>query len=164
MANKIIFGVIIALLLIISIVSSVDIIPPNPEENIDNYRETIPSTWMQWDVDGDNNVDLDDLNFLINYLFINNTPAPSPLERADFNDNGEITLGDMMFLVNHLIEIGVLIPDEDAPVITLLNPDEDDIFKTSDDYKRIKFEFKVTDKSSIDYCELKINYSLIKII
>lgn len=157
MSYKIILGVTIALLLVMSIVNSGGIIPPNPEDRADNQRESISPTWIQWDVDGDNNVDMDDLNFLINYLYINGAPAPDPVLRADFNDNGEVTLGDVMFLVNHLIEIGVIIPDKNKPVITLLNPDEDDVFKTSEDDKKIKFEFKIADESIIDYCELKIN-------
>ncbi|MFA6587510.1 MAG: dockerin type I domain-containing protein [Patescibacteria group bacterium] len=45
------------------------------------------------DVNGDNQVNLDDANFLVNYLF-KDGPAPSPLARGDVNQDGQVNIGD----------------------------------------------------------------------
>jgi len=110
--------------------------------------------YIEWDVDGDGLVGMSDLDFLVNYLFINGTPAPEPLLRADFNKNGYISLGDVMYLIDHLIKIGVLSPEENLPVIELISPENDHIFRTSDDEKNIRFQFKVSDESNIQSCSL----------
>lgn len=55
-------------------------------------------------VDGspDGQVTMGDLNYLINYLFINLEPAPFPPCAADVNGDGEITMGDLSILIDHL--------------------------------------------------------------
>jgi hypothetical protein len=60
------------------------------------------------DVNGDGEINIADVVFLVNYLFVGG-PAPSPLEVGDVNCNGEIDFSDAVFLVNYLF-IGGPIP------------------------------------------------------
>jgi hypothetical protein len=61
----------------------------------------ISKSFSRGDVNGDGEIDLADVVFLVNYLFIGG-PAPSPLEVGDANCSGEVDLADAIFLINYL--------------------------------------------------------------
>ncbi len=65
----------------------------------------IPSSFSLGDANGDEVVDLEDVIFLLNYLFKNDDP-PDPLEAGDANCNGTVELGDAIFLLNYLFRNG----------------------------------------------------------
>ena len=51
------------------------------------------------DVNGDGSIDIGDVVFLINYLFISG-PSPDPLVTGDVNCDGVINIIDLTFLVS----------------------------------------------------------------
>jgi len=60
---------------------------------------------MHGDTNGDEVIDLEDVLFLINYLYKNGSP-PIPLEAGDANCDGMVDLTDILFLVNYLYKGG----------------------------------------------------------
>jgi len=115
------------------------------------------------DINQDGKNDLDDIYFLINYLY-KEGPAPNPIELGDFDENGKTNLLDIASLIRYMIDNGFIILDDKGPIIELISPENEDTFKTSKTYKEIDFEFSVADLSEIDYCELIIDSDVEKTI
>jgi hypothetical protein len=61
------------------------------------------------DANGDGVIDISDVVYLINYLFING-PAPVPLEAGDANCNGMVDVRDVVYLLNYLFVRGAPAP------------------------------------------------------
>lgn len=59
------------------------------------------STSIRGDANRDGKINLDDVVYLINYLFING-PAPSPLWVGDANCDGMVNSTDVVYLINYL--------------------------------------------------------------
>jgi hypothetical protein len=57
------------------------------------------------DCAGDGMVDIADVIYLINYLFING-PPPNPRDVGDANSDGYINVGDIIYLLNYLFVSG----------------------------------------------------------
>jgi hypothetical protein len=57
--------------------------------------------FIQGDVNGDGVINIVDVVYLINYLFIHG-PAPQPLVAGDVNCNGVIDVVDVVYLINYL--------------------------------------------------------------
>jgi hypothetical protein len=57
------------------------------------------------DTNGDERIDLRDVVFLINYLFIGGLP-PQPLSLGDIDCSGRINIGDVVFLIKHIFRGG----------------------------------------------------------
>ena len=53
------------------------------------------------DVNKDGKVDITDVVYLINYLFISG-PAPDPIQAGDVNLDGVVNIADVVYLVNYL--------------------------------------------------------------
>jgi hypothetical protein len=51
------------------------------------------------DLNGDESIDIDDVVFLLNYLY---TSGPAPLEAGDCNCDGVVDGGDVVYLINYL--------------------------------------------------------------
>jgi hypothetical protein len=62
---------------------------------------TFEPQYVIGDANGDDVIDIADVVFIVNYLFING-PAPDPPERGDPNCDGEVDLGDVVYLVDYL--------------------------------------------------------------
>lgn len=107
------------------------------------------------DVNTDGSINLDDVYFLIDYMF-KGGEKPNFLFLADFNNDFQINIGDVVSLINYLKENG-LVDDTQAPTISLINPDDEDVYRTSSSKRNINFDFIVSDENNIDYCELIIN-------
>jgi hypothetical protein len=58
------------------------------------------------DVNGDGNVDLGDVVFLLNYLF-KSGGAPEPLSVGDANGDCNVDIGDVIYLLNYLFKGGI---------------------------------------------------------
>lgn len=58
------------------------------------------------DCNGDGVINSSDIVFLINYLFVPDSPAPDPLEAGDANCDGKIDNADVVHLINHLFAEG----------------------------------------------------------
>jgi hypothetical protein len=58
------------------------------------------------DFNGDCDVDLADVVFLINYIFVHGSPAPLPIENGDADCSGSINIADAVFLVNYIFSHG----------------------------------------------------------
>jgi hypothetical protein len=59
------------------------------------------------DVTGDNEINISDIVFLLNYLY-RNGPAPDPLEMGDANCDDDVEIGDVIYLINYLYRGGPL--------------------------------------------------------
>lgn len=57
------------------------------------------------DVNGDGNIDVGDVVFLVNYLF-RSGPAPSPVSRGDISGDCQVDVGDVVYLINYLFKGG----------------------------------------------------------
>jgi hypothetical protein len=57
--------------------------------------------WLPGDVNGDRTVDIADVIFLINYLFIGGA-APEPLQAGDANCDEMVDIADVVYLINYL--------------------------------------------------------------
>jgi hypothetical protein len=69
------------------------------------------STFICGDVDGDEQVNILDIVFLINYKY-KAGPAPDPLQSADVNSDGDINILDIVYLINYKYKGG---PAPDCP-------------------------------------------------
>ncbi len=69
----------------------------------DPYDESdsLFTIFLAGDANADAVVDIGDIIYLINYLFMSGFP-PAPLEAADVNLDGEIDTGDVIYLINFL--------------------------------------------------------------
>jgi hypothetical protein len=59
------------------------------------------------DANGDQTIDVADVMYLINYLFISGSP-PQPKEAGDANCDGVVDIADVMYLINYLFIGGTL--------------------------------------------------------
>lgn len=109
---------------------------------------------IKGDVNSDLKVDLDDVNYLIDYIF-KHGPEPIIFTTGDFNEDGQINVGDPVAIIAYLKANGFW--DSETPIINLIYPEKDDVIKTNKDPKEIHFEYEVEDDSEIDYCILIID-------
>ncbi|MCK4428251.1 MAG: dockerin type I repeat-containing protein [candidate division Zixibacteria bacterium] len=58
-------------------------------------------TFTRGDVNGDGEIDIADVVFLLNYLFLDG-PEPFPLEAGDADSSGEVDIADVVYLLNYL--------------------------------------------------------------
>jgi hypothetical protein len=70
-------------------------------------RHILPDslTGFRGDANGDGVINVSDVVYLINYLFISG-PAPVPLEAGDVNCDGMINVSDVVYLINYLFISG----------------------------------------------------------
>jgi hypothetical protein len=68
---------------------------------IDDVRVGPMISAIPGDVNGDGKVDIGDVVFLNNHLFING-PPPDPKEKGDVNCDGVVNIGDVVYLLNYL--------------------------------------------------------------
>jgi hypothetical protein len=57
------------------------------------------------DANGDDFVDVDDVIFIVNYIFLGG-PEPTPYESADANCVGEVDIDDLLYLINYIFSGG----------------------------------------------------------
>lgn len=75
----------------------------NPAE-VDTFVACVP-WYMTGDVNSDWVIDIEDVIYLLDYLFADN-PTPDPIERGDVNCDGVIDVEDAMLLINYLFKGG----------------------------------------------------------
>lgn len=61
--------------------------------------------WIRGDADGDGQIEVGDVIYLLNYLFKGGDP-PSPPEMGDTNSSGSLDLGDVVYLLGYLFKGG----------------------------------------------------------
>ena len=66
-----------------------------------DYATIKYSEALRGDVNGDGAIDVADILYLINYLFIGG-PAPEPLESGNINCDGVVDIADVVYLINYL--------------------------------------------------------------
>ena len=66
------------------------------------------------DLNWDGSVNISDAVFLINYIFIPNSPLPNPLESADVNCDSKSSLVDIIYLINYVFRGGSAPCDTDG--------------------------------------------------
>jgi hypothetical protein len=79
--------------------------PPNVDER--SYVVTVVevSSEMRGDCDGSGGIDIDDVVFLINYIF-SGGPAPDPVEMGDVNCEAGIDIDDAVYLIAYIFASG----------------------------------------------------------
>jgi hypothetical protein len=70
-----------------------------PWSNIEDV--VVLQGFLRGDADGDGKIDISDVIYLVNYLFIDG-PEPVPLEAGDANGDGGVNISDVIYLVNYL--------------------------------------------------------------
>jgi len=73
----------------------------------------ILASYICGDADGSAAVDIDDVVYLINYIFAG-APPPDPLESGDANCSGEVDIDDVVFLINYIFASGYVPCDTDG--------------------------------------------------
>lgn len=58
------------------------------------------------DVNKDGAVDISDIVYLTNYLFIPGSPPPNPIQAGDVNLDGAVNITDVVYLINYLFAGG----------------------------------------------------------
>jgi len=71
----------------------------------DNARISVFIGFMRGDANADGIVDIADVVYLINYLFVDG-PPPDPLEAGDANCDGIVDIADAVYLINYLFLSG----------------------------------------------------------
>ena len=74
------------------------------EFEVDTFYYYAP-WFLSGDANGDWNVDVGDVVYLINYLY-KNGPPPDPVESGDATCEGAVEVGDVVFLINFLFKGG----------------------------------------------------------
>jgi len=64
-------------------------------------RITEAVAFIRGDANGDGVINVNDVVYLINYLFIGG-PAPNPLQAGDANSDGLVNVNDVVYLINYL--------------------------------------------------------------
>jgi photosystem II stability/assembly factor-like uncharacterized protein len=72
---------------------------------VDQDTLTVTVYGIRGDPNHDGIIDISDVIYLINYLFVGG-PAPVPLESGDATCNGEIDVSDVIYLINYLFIAG----------------------------------------------------------
>jgi hypothetical protein len=62
-------------------------------------------SFLRGDANGDGTIDIADVVYLINYLFVNG-PSPEPLETGDCNCDEVVDIADVVYLINYLFISG----------------------------------------------------------
>ncbi len=79
--------------------------------NFDDCDDTDPTVppcgccTLRGDANGDSNLNVSDLTFMVNYLFKGGA-APACLDHADVNNDGNVNVADLTFMVNYLFKGG----------------------------------------------------------
>lgn len=68
---------------------------------LENILSYVCSGYLLGDANGDGNINVSDVVYLINYLFIGG-PAPDPIARGDVNRDNFVNVTDVVYLINYL--------------------------------------------------------------
>jgi hypothetical protein len=74
-----------------------------PWSNVEDV--VVLATFLRGDADGDGQISISDVIYLVNYLFIGG-PEPMPFEAGDATGDGEVNISDVIYLVNYLFSGG----------------------------------------------------------
>jgi hypothetical protein len=69
--------------------------------------------WICGDCDASGDVDIDDVVYLINYIFAGG-PAPDPIEAGDADCSGNVDIDDVVYLINYIFAGGPAPCDPDG--------------------------------------------------
>ncbi len=72
--------------------------------DLDSVYVEVP-TYVPGDADGSGEVDIDDVVYLIQYIF-SSSPAPDPLESGDADCSGEVDIDDVVYLIEYIFASG----------------------------------------------------------
>lgn len=75
------------------------------EAGVDDFRVSVYQCLLCGDVNHDEIIDVSDVIYLINYLFVGG-PAPDPLETGDVNSDDVVDIADVIYLINYLFVEG----------------------------------------------------------
>lgn len=82
-----------------------DSVPPGGGDRIDMGAFEYQVEFVRGDVNGDEEIDLEDLIYLLNYLFKGGLP-PYQMDASDANSDGDVDLEDVLYLINYLFRGG----------------------------------------------------------
>ena len=82
-----------------------DSVPPGGGDRIDMGAREYPYEFVRGDANGDGQINLADIAYLIDFLF-RASMEPYPLQAGDTNGDGEVNVADVVYLVNYLFRDG----------------------------------------------------------
>jgi len=62
---------------------------------------TLPPPWLPGDADASGAIDIDDVVYLIEYIFASG-PAPEPIEAGNADCSGGVDIDDAVYLINYI--------------------------------------------------------------
>lgn len=71
----------------------------------DVIKAVVCESYVQGDANGDSQITVDDVVFLINYLY-RNGPVSDPMESGDASGDGQINVDDVVYLISYLFRAG----------------------------------------------------------
>lgn len=80
---------------------------PNFALNAGYWQNFAAASYTCGDVDGNNQIDITDAVFLVNYIFASGAP-PDPLERGDVDCNNQVDITDAVYIVNYIFASGAV--------------------------------------------------------
>jgi hypothetical protein len=86
-------------------VEVVDSDSPKKKDTVDMYITILAPPYICGDADGSGEVDIDDVVFLIAYIF-SGGPAPDPLAAGDADCSGEMDIDDAVYVIQYIFSGG----------------------------------------------------------
>jgi subtilisin family serine protease len=65
-----------------------------------------PPEWIVGDANRDDNINVSDAVFIINYVFVSGSPTPDPMEVADANCDQSVNVSDAVYIINFVFITG----------------------------------------------------------
>jgi CubicO group peptidase (beta-lactamase class C family) len=90
-------------------------IPPS-KDTVDVFITIVDPPYLCGNADGSGGVDIDDVVFLINYIFASG-PEPDPLETGDADCSGDVDIDDVVFLISYIFSGGNEPCDSDGDTV-----------------------------------------------
>ncbi len=79
--------------------------------DVEDAMSRLLMSWTCGDADASGGVDIDDVVYLIYYIFAGG-PAPNPIEAGDANCSGDVDIDDVVYLINYIFAGGPAPCDE----------------------------------------------------
>ena len=90
--------------------------PINPSKTIIAEMELLlEPNYICGDANSDDHVNVSDAVFIINYVFVQGSEPPDPMESADVNCDDKVNVSDAVYIINYVFNQGSSVPCQNCP-------------------------------------------------